>query len=71
MISATQTALGGIQQALQSFDRGAKRVSQAGSAEEIAAGAVEVDEARNAAKANAAVLRVGDRLIGSLLDILA
>jgi hypothetical protein len=71
MIDATQTGLAGIQNALQRFDRGSARVSDAGSPEQIAEGAVDIDEARTAVKANVAVLRASDRTIGSLLDIIA
>ncbi len=86
MVDAINSALSGIQSALQAYGGAAARVARAGeeasegpdveSAEkgdrvELSQEAVNLIASKHAVAANSAVIRAQDRMLGNLIDILA
>lgn len=76
MIAAMNTALTGIQNNLRQFEQHASRISRAGIPStsdpvDLPSEIVGTKAAQHGYEANLAVLRTSDKMIGSLLDVLA
>lgn len=74
MTDAIGTALGGIQKSASLFAKSAENVvnaTQPGSTEDLAKAIVDSKTTSYAFKANVAVLKTADKMLGTLLDTLA
>jgi hypothetical protein len=74
MTDAIGTALGGIQKSASQFAKSAENVVNAtkpGSTEDLAKAIVDGKTTNYAFKANVAVLKTADKMLGTLLDTLA
>jgi hypothetical protein len=71
MISSLSGAADGIAQAFSRLEAAASRIASPDATASLPEAAVDLVEAKTAARANMAVLRASDDLLGNLLDVLA
>jgi hypothetical protein len=71
MISALGTAAYALGQQLDRFQRSAERVARQGADDNYVQEAVQQMTVTHAVKANVAVIRTADQLVGTLFDIVA
>jgi flagellar hook protein FlgE len=67
-IGAYSSALAGIQQATERFDGAASRIARDGVEGDLAGNFVTMNVAKASVKANCAVVRTADEMLGTLLD---
>lgn len=73
MISAISSGLAGIQRGMQQMDRSASAIARMGTtneggAGELATNLVDLMQAKNQVKANVAVVKSADDMLGTLID---
>ncbi len=71
MINALSVSSEGISRGLARFERAARGLASADATSNLPASAVDLATAKTEVRANTAVLRATDRLLGTLLDVLA
>ena len=71
MSLAAVGAYSGISAQLQRFERSAARVAQGGASGDYVAEAVEQMSVEKSVRANVAVIRAADEMVGTLIDIWA
>jgi len=71
MIDAIDQGLAGIGAGFDRLDRVAGRIASEGAEGDLAGNLVELQLARHEVRANVAVVRTADEMIGTLLDVLA
>ncbi len=74
MLDAITTAAGGIRSAVSQFEKSAQNVVKAtssGADEDLSTAIVDGKQSSLALKANVAVVKTADKMLGSLLDTLA
>jgi len=71
MLNTIDTARGGINAGLGRLDQAAGRIARNGAGDDLAGNMVELIRSEQEVRANVAVVRTADEMIGSLLDVLA
>ena len=71
MVSAISQAAQGLDAGLDGVSRAADRIARNGAHDDLAGNMVDMLKARHHARANVAVVRTADEMIGTLLDVLA
>ncbi|MGE0815290.1 MAG: flagellar hook protein FlgE [Vicinamibacterales bacterium] len=71
MVNALGTAAHGIAAGFDRLDRTADRIARDADSQDVAANMVDLLRARQDVRANVAVARTADQMIGTLLDELA
>lgn len=71
MIGAFSSATQGLADGFDRFDRAADRISRDTELTDVAGNVVQMQQAKNEIRANVAVIRAEDELVGSILDVFA
>ncbi len=71
MLEAIDQGLAGISAGFDRLDRAAGKIAREGAQGDLAGNLVELQLARHEVRANVAVVRTADEMIGTLLDVLA
>ena len=71
MVSAISQAAQGLDAGFDRLSRAADRIARNGDGDDLAGNMVDMLEARQDLRANVAVVRMADEMIGTLLDVLA
>ena len=71
MIGAFSSAMQGLADGFDRFNRAADRISRDTELGDLAGNVVQMQQARHEVRANLAVLKTADELVGSLLDVFA
>ena len=71
MLGAIDQALKGINAGFERLDKAARHLAGMGPQHDAAGSVVDMMRARHDVQANVAVVRTADRMIGSVIDVLA
>jgi flagellar basal body rod protein FlgC len=71
MVSAISQAAHGLDAGFDRLSQAADRIARNGAGDNVAGNMVDMLKARQTVRANVAVVRTADELIGTLLDVLA
>lgn len=71
MIGAYSSATQGLADGFDRFNRAAERISRDTELEGLAGNVVQMRQAKNEIRANIAVIKAEDELVGSILDVFA
>lgn len=71
MIGAFSSATQGIADGYDRFNRAADRISRDAGLDDLAGNVVQMQQAKNEVRANVAVIKAEDELVGSILDAFA
>ena len=71
MVSAISQAAQGLDAGLDRVSRAADRIARNGADDDLAGNMVDMLKSRHHVRANVAVVRTADEMIGTLLDVLA
>ncbi|MFN7979590.1 MAG: hypothetical protein U0P30_15760 [Vicinamibacterales bacterium] len=71
MIGAFSSATQGLTDGYDRFNRAADRISRDTELTDLAGNVVQMQQAKNEIRANVAVIKAEDELVGSILDVFA
>ena len=71
MVSAIRQAAQGLDAGFDRLSQAARRIAKNGAGDDLAGNMVDILKARQEVRANVAVVRTADEMIGALLDVLA